>query len=288
VDLDTLKQFRVVLLPNVGIVTEKDAAILHDYVEGGGNLIVTGLGGCFDRLGRQQKQSTLESLTGARFVRKLDSLDNWMQFSESFGDMRTNWPLLVEGPCAVYVATSARPIGELLQPFRTTRQKEGKEGTSWPMSAEEAVGPAVLKNQIGRGIVLTFAGSPDYATASEHPIVEARWLLRDAIRLVDPKPRIEIKAPANVEAVVTDDAKEHALRIHLLYYNAPPQTMPKKERPYVLPALIEDVPVYRLNFNVSDTMRNVRALNASTKIHFDAHRLDAQVEDIHETILINY
>ena len=50
-------------------------------------------------------------------------------------------------------------------------------GTEWPMSADKPVGPAVLINQVGNGTVLTLAASPDFATASEHPIVEARKLL---------------------------------------------------------------------------------------------------------------
>jgi hypothetical protein len=74
--------------------------------------------------------------------------------------------------------------------------------------------------------VLTFAGSPDFATASEHHIVEARKLLRHAVRFLNPQPRVEITAPANVEAVVTDGPANRLLRVHLLGYNSPPQTTP--------------------------------------------------------------
>jgi hypothetical protein len=60
------------------------------------------------------------------------------------------WPFLVEGPATVYAATTARSLGELLKPYRTTRQLQGKDqgktGTSWPMSAEAQVGPALLLN----------------------------------------------------------------------------------------------------------------------------------------------
>ena len=245
VNLETLKRFHVVLLPNTGILSDENVTLLHDYVNDGGNLIVTGLGGCYDRWGKLQEKSAIESLTGARFVRKLDLLDSWMRFAKPFGELRTDWPFLVKGPAAVLKATTAEPFGELLQPYRTNRQKEGKEGTDWPMSAEEAVGPAVLLNQLGRGKVLTFAGSPDFATASEHHIVETRRLLRDAIRLLHPKPRVEITAPTNVESVVTDDPGRRLLRVHLIGYNGPPQTTPIKDRPYVLPALIEDAPMFR-------------------------------------------
>jgi hypothetical protein len=67
---ETLKRFPVVLLPNVGIISDEDAAFLRQYVSDGGTLIITGLGGCFDRFGRLQDKSSIEDLIGARFVRK--------------------------------------------------------------------------------------------------------------------------------------------------------------------------------------------------------------------------
>jgi hypothetical protein len=51
------------------------------------------------------------------------------------------------------------------------------------MSADKIVGPAIFVNHLGKGKVLTFVSSPEYATASEHHIVEARFthllLLKD-------------------------------------------------------------------------------------------------------------
>ena len=170
------------------------------------------------------------------FVSKLDSLDNWVRFPGSQAsshknqfapDGRLDWPFLVKGPAVIYEATSAAPVGELMKPYRTVRQQQGKEGTEWPMSAEAAVGPAILVNHLGKGTVLTFAGSPDSATASEHHIVETRKLLRKAVRFLNPTPRIEITAPANVEAVVTDDPATRTLRVRFIAYNSPPQTMPR-------------------------------------------------------------
>jgi hypothetical protein len=49
------------------------------------------------------------------------------------------------------------------------------------MSAGGMVGPAMLLNALGKGRVLTFAGSLDVATAGEHRIVEARKLLSNAV-----------------------------------------------------------------------------------------------------------
>jgi len=295
--LETLRQFAVVLLPNVGIISEKELALFARYVEVGGNLIVTGLGGCCDSRGKLRDNTTLEKLTGARFVRRLDSLDNWVQFpkSQATGLARHFAPasgadalFLVKGPAGVFEPITATPAGQLLKPYRTTRQSEGKEGTSWPMSAEAPVGPALLLNTVGKGRVLTFAGSPDYATASERHIPEARRLLASAVRLLHPSPRIEIAAPVNVEAVVTDDPSERTLRVHLLAYHSPPQTTPLERRPYVLPALLEDAPIYRATIKTAQPVKRATAFNQTTRITHRGRQVQVVVEDIHEVIALTY
>ena len=297
VTLPLLKQFPIVMLPGVAILSDNEVELLNRYVSEGGKLIVTGLSGCCDRWGKVQGKSSIESLTGARFVSKLDSMDNWVRFTGSQASSHKNqfapngrldWPFLVKGPAVIYEATSAEPVGELMKPYRTVRQQQGKEGTQWPMSAEAAVGPAILVNQLGKGTVVTFAGSPDFATASEHHIVETRKLLRNAVRFLDPAPRIEIAAPANVEAVVTDDPATRTLRVHFIAYNSPPQSMPAKNRPYVLPGLIEDAPIYRATITLRDRPKHVGVFNKSTELRHSGRKVELRIEEIHDVVMIYY
>ena len=133
---------------------------------------------------------------------------------------------LVEGPAVAYEPTSATPIGELLEPHRTVRQQQGKEGTDWPMSAGGKVGPAMLLNALGKGRVLTFAGSPDVATSGEHPIVEARKFLSNAVCALHRRPRLRIQAPAFVEVVATDDTGSRQYHVHLIAYAPAPTSTP--------------------------------------------------------------
>ena len=286
------------ILPNVAIVSDKEAAILDRYVQEGGKLIVTGFTGQFDRLGRPSSGGGFESLIGGKATGRLDSEDNWMRFSAPpSGDARAatfpphprpDWSFLVKGPAAILASTTATAVGELLKPYRTTRQREGKEGTEWPLDADSPVGPAALINQYGKGMVLTFAGSPDYATASEHHLVETRRLLTDAVRFLNPSPRVRIEAPTTVEAVVTDDAPNRTLRIHLIGYNSPPQTMPAQNRPFVLPALNEDAPMYRVRIELQQPPQSVSGLHPSTVLKTTGPRIEATVEDVHEVLVIRY
>jgi hypothetical protein len=292
----SLRRFPVIIVPNAGIVSAAEAERLRQYVEEGGRLVVTGLSGCFGRRGEPLQASTLEALIGARLVRKLGTVDNWARFSSadlrglglSENSLRADWPFLVKGPAAVFAPTTASPIGDLMAPYRTTRQTQGMEGAEWPMSADATVGPAILSNALGRGQVLSFACSPDFAVAGEHAVVEARKLLAAAVRRLNPRPRVRITAPANVEAIVTDDPVKRTIRVHLIGYDSPPQTMPTRERPYVLPALVEDAPMFRAVVELQSPPRSAKALNPSTDLKQVGARTEVTVSDIHEVILLRY
>jgi len=306
--LDALKRFPVVCVANAAILSEKEVSLFRQYVEAGGKLLVTGQSGQFDRMGRSLVESMLSGLIGAKVKGRPDSMDNWVRLApspdahldglwteiahaqEAGGSAEASGrpPFLVKGPATIYEPTTARPLGQLLRPHRTTRQLEAKEGTEWPMSADAPVGPAILINDVGKGTVLTLACSPDFATASEHHIVEARKLFRNAVRFLHSTPRVHITAPANVEAVVTDDPAARTLRIHFVAYNPTPQTTPERNRPYVLPGLVEDAPMFKAFVVLSQTPRDFHALNPMTMLNRQENRLDLTISDIHEVVVIRY
>ena len=295
VTLDRLQAFPVVLIPNAGILSQREVTLLRQYVEVGGRLILTGQTGLYGPRGNPLTQSAVSDLAGVKLVKRMDAMDNWVRLTRNDnaklrfpGPIRNDWPFMVKGPATVFKATTAQPIGDLMQPHRTLLQKQGKQGTDWPMSADRSVGPAMLMNRVGQGTVLTLAMSPGHATASDHHVVEARRLLRHAVRFLNPRPVIDVTAPATVEAVVTEDIAEKRLRIHLIAYNAPPQTTPVKERPYVLPGLIEDTPMYRASIQLNRPFAEVTAVNSATQIKVSGQTIDVLVEDIHDVIVINY
>ena len=305
--LEALKPFPVVCLPNAAIVSEREVAVFRRYVEEGGKLLITGHSGQFDRLGRPLTNSTLEGLIGAKVKRRMEGADHWMR--GNVGDttrggwpwasvelnrsavlhpIPRDWPFLVRGPATVYEPTTAAAVGDLLDSHRAALANPEGYNADWPLSARQVVGPAALINFVGRGAVLTFAGSPDFATAGEHHIVEARKLFANAVRLLSPDPLVRINAPANVEAVVTDDPARRTLRVHLIAYNATPQTTPAKDRPYVLPGLIEDAPMFRASLVFSGGLKGAKALNRKTQLKKRGQRVELVVEDIHEIIECRY
>ncbi len=287
--LEGLKKFPVICLPNVGILSDREVDLFRDYVQQGGKLLVTGQTGQFGALGEALQDSVISQLIGAHVSRRLETEDNWVSVDQAWrGSLPPGWRFLVKGPATVYQPTTATELGMLYAPERTNRQLEGKMHTDWPMSAGERVGPAVLINRWGNGMVVTCAASPDYATAGEHSLVEDRILFRELFRILQPDSRVKITAPANVEAVVMDDPEARCLRVHLLAYNATPRTTPRNNRPYILPGLIEDLPIFRVRIAASSDVLGVNGLNANTQVRFVGRDIEATVEDIHEVLIIDY
>lgn len=95
-------------------------------------------------------------------------------------------------------------------------------------------------------------------------------------------------APANVEVVVTDDAASRTLRVHFIAYNPTPQTTPVKDRPYVLPGLMEDAPMFRAGIQFRDGIRRVQALGKGTVLKKRGNRVEVTVSDVHEVIQCRY
>lgn len=304
--LEGLRKFPVVCMPNVGILTDAEVDLLRKYVEGGGHLVITGHSGQFDELGKPLARPVLEGLIGARVKTRMEGTDHWVQLDatrlgEQLGqglehrtqkrpgtNVATAVPFLVRGPATAYERITAEPMGALLDSHRASLPNTGSYNADWPLSARQAMGPAALLHRVGQGTVLTLAASPDTATAGEHHIVEARRLFANAVRLLHPQPRVRVDAPANVEAIVTDDPATRTLRIHLIAYNATPQTTPVKDRPYIMPGLIEDKPIFRASFELRDALKTAKALNRSTQLKKRGNRVEVTIADIHDVIVCRY
>ena len=67
-------------------------------------------------------------------------------------------------------------------------------------------------NQFGKGKVVCVAAAPDIAIAGEWGMVEDRLMLRNAVRFLNPDPRVRIEAPKFVESVVTEGPEPKTLR----------------------------------------------------------------------------
>ena len=64
--LDEMKRFKLIVLPELTILTEREAALFEEYVRDGGNILVTGATGTRDEYNRERGGSVLSSLLGIK------------------------------------------------------------------------------------------------------------------------------------------------------------------------------------------------------------------------------
>jgi hypothetical protein len=289
----TLKNFPVVVLPDTTIIHlgVDETQLLKEFVLGGGQLIVTGNSGCYDTFGNAQGHSDLEELIGAKLARIVPDSDNYVSFDQEPEGLRgmldevpLDWPHLVYGPAVVYEPTTAKPYGMLHAPIRQQGQLEGKIGVTFPSAPGEGIGPAVLVNAIGKGRVITFAVSPGAAAGGEYRTVEARKLLSNAVRAAQPEPAIKIDAPAFVETVVTKDA-DNVYRVHFTSYVTPPGSTDPK-RPWAIPELMVDVPMFKATLRAAGAFKSARASNPDTTLDASKREVSLTINDVHEVVVL--
>ena len=294
VSLERLRQFPVVYLAGVAILSAQEVDLLEQYVSGGGNLLVTGLTGLYDQRGALQKQAALQPLTGGRVAGcQLDYPDNYVRLPASLADggaawllegIRPDWPMLTWGPIVLWEATTAEAFGELLVAHRT-------EDNPWShrMSADRVVGPAVLVNRHGKGTVITVGCSPDAAYADNYRMPEHRRLLSNLVRRLHPEPEVSVEAPPNVEIVVTQDQARPRLLVHLLSFFGPPTAaeVAFANGRRVLPPLMEEELPYRARVRVKRPLANVRTSEPSATLSVEGQTIELTTDRCHTVLEID-
>jgi hypothetical protein len=292
ISMERLRDFPAVVLADASIISDAEVATLRAYVEQGGMLLVSGHSGTLDHYGQPTEAAALEALIGARCVQVLPDHDNYVAFASGpepleglLDGVPRDWPHLVYGPAVVYEAAGATAFGELRAPVRTERQRQGQEGTTFPSPSGERIGPALLLNAVGKGQVLTFAVSPGAAAGGEYRTVEARTLLSNAVKALCPNRPVEIDAPAFVETYATRD-KEGVLRVHFTSYLAPPGSTDAK-RPWAIPELMVDDPLYRAQIRTAEHYRSAVAVAKSTELEAHPRKVDVTINAVHEVVVLD-
>jgi hypothetical protein len=105
-----------------------------------------------------------------------------------------------------------------------------------------------------------------------------RYLQRD--------PMITVEAPAFVESVVTREG--NTLRVHFIARIEPSAATPITGRPAVLPAMMEDTPLFRVHIRCRDRPERATAFREHTSIQLDAHEVTVLIEDVHEVLVLEF
>jgi len=88
--------------------------------------------------------------------------------------------------------------------------------------------------------------------------------------------------------VVPDEPGTRTLRVHFLAYTSLPQATPATGRPYVLPGLMEDAPLFRASVQTRFPIKGVTALNRSTQVKRAGDTVAVLIDDVHDVLTLRY
>jgi hypothetical protein len=284
---ERLNHFPVVYLPNAVILDSREVAMMTDYVERGGNLIVTGLTGLGDRNGVLTKESVLSKLLGVRLVDKqVEYPDNYIRLPGSLAlsaNIPADWPMLTWGPIAIYEAAGAQAFGDLITAVRS-------EDNSWSkhMSPGKAVGPAVFINRYGKGQTILVPAMLDAAFIQRYRMAEHRDLIRNFVRYLNPSPEVQVDAPHAVETMITRDRRRNKLLVHLVSYAAPPTatSAPFDKGRQVLPPVMEEPMEYVAKIRIKGGFVKASAASQTSRVDVRGAQISFSTSQIHEVIMI--
>jgi hypothetical protein len=291
--LARLRDFPVVYLAGTAIVSESAAAMLDEYVTGGGNLLVTGVSGLYDRMGRLQANNTLAKLLGVELVKcHLEHSDNYVRLPGTLAGgegafllagVPADWPILTWGPVVACKAAGAQGLGELLVAHRTPDNP-----WSWRMSPKEVVGPAVFIHRRGKGTAIYVPCAVDAAFVGDYRVPEHRNLIANLVRRLNPSPPVVVEAPRQVEIVVTRDEARRRTLVHLLCFSAPATFAAGNftEGRRVLPPQMEEPIAYTARIRLNRPFSKVRAAGQASAVARDGNVVRLQTAAIHEVVLL--
>jgi hypothetical protein len=108
--------------------------------------------------------------------------------------------------------------------------------------------------------------------------------LSNAVRAAQPEPAIKIDAPAFVETVVTKDA-DNVYRVHFTSYVTPPGSTDPK-RPWAIPELMVDVPMFKATLRAAGAFKSARASNPDTTLDASKREVSLTINDVHEVVVL--
>jgi hypothetical protein len=202
---ERLKKYKVVILPNVRVISENETQILKDYVREGGNIIATYATSLYDMNGKEAKDFGLSELFGVHYTgKKLDTRrDNFQyilkpQHPLVIADSKETELLFNSGYTLLCSPVKQTGVVCTLTPIIHNQPPD----KSWVEKFETEF-PTVVENSYGQGRVLYFANQPDVLSYTiGHS--DMRNLLQRGIRhLAGNSIPVETTAPSSVHIGLT-------------------------------------------------------------------------------------
>jgi hypothetical protein len=286
VSLERLKQFPLIFLPNVAILSASEQDLLRAYVSQGGRLLATLDTSRFDDHGNERENFALSELFGVSFAKKTDFRTNYFRMPVGFASQgfRPDWDVLVTGPGNILAQERGTGTGELKLAFHD-RGPHTEIGHAPNNSPWKSVGPGLIRNQFGKGEVVYIPFSAEAAYLGEYPLPEHRLFIRNVVRSLLPQAPVTIAAPLNVESIIRRDASRNRYIVHLVAFIGVRDGQSQSSTEILVP-LMEEMWRYRASITLDTPVRSASAHSPDTNVKVQGNSVRIDTEQIHEAISI--
>lgn len=292
------KDYKIIILPSVAVVTRKIMMKIQQFVESGGTLIMSGPCALYTVEDNRMVQDSnlLNEALGieAEGIGKYSI--SYMKFLNKsiLKNLNTNRVSLVKGQYVNYKdiedidAAIVKPICE------TTKERFYHNNLPSPYKTTKS--PALFSKKIGKGSVICFA-QPIFAHYAKQSQLELRKVFKHIIEKTGVQPLVEFKCPNRIDVAVWE--KEESIIIHLLNPNPGMSVccgyMDPFEGAYprTLEYMDEIIPVHNIKIILhSDSIDSIESVGEKSKL--DVVKAGERVEitvaqvDIWETLMVKF
>jgi len=204
-----LAEYELVILPNVACMSDHLAAVLEEYVAGGGKILSTYESGLLGTKGQPRSDFALGDVLGIRYLEPYPLGTCYVQ--------REPEPSVCIGGAARTQATTATVISHIIQP-----DPDYPDSGLDLVPGDETPYPMISYHPYGRGHAWYVAASLGYA-AYRFGYYQTLELLADLIADVGLSAWYQLEAPCTVELSMETDA-QGTLYVHLTNQTVPAYT----------------------------------------------------------------
>jgi len=259
-DLNRLANYKIIILPNILMMTEEEAEAFRNFVANGGYLYACRITSLVDQLGFKQRNFMLADVFGVSYLGEtiehysyIRPNDNWEHLLPDYSE---KYPLGVsENQVLVRANGNAQILAKITLPSsdpRETNRFYSLHSNPPGISTEH---PAIVMNRFGKGKAI-------YATAALEN-AGAQGLLIHLLQLFRVPFKFEADAPASVEVTLFHQPDEDRYVINLLNHLEE------------LPAF----PVWGIQVRLRlEGIKPVRLLSIPDRAEYEFHQQDGSIE----------
>ncbi len=205
---------KVIALPNVVCLSDREAEQLREYVRQGGGIVATYRTSLCDEAGRPRSDFGLGDLFGAEYQEPMSFLYSYMQFEEPhelLDGLPLQWPISNWDKLQLKVRplTGATPVGRIVNPMRGMHM-------GYPAQETTEYAP-IVTNRVGQGRVVYIA-APLGELYDRYGHEDTKTLIANAVRWAAGEAAlVEIDGPPTLECVLwRESGSSSGLLLHLV------------------------------------------------------------------------